>query len=39
MTRPSARLERLPSYAIHDLAVMKRRLLAEARRRRRPSRP
>ncbi len=29
MTRPSARLERLPSYAIHDLAVMKRRLLAE----------
>lgn len=29
MTRWSKRLERLPSYAIHELAVIKRRLLAE----------
>jgi LL-diaminopimelate aminotransferase len=29
MTRWSQRLERLPSYAIHELAVIKRRLLAE----------
>ncbi|UCF41100.1 MAG: aminotransferase class I/II-fold pyridoxal phosphate-dependent enzyme [Gemmatimonadota bacterium] len=29
MTRWSTRLERLPSYAIHELAVIKRRLLAE----------
>ncbi len=29
MIRPSARLESLPKYAIHELAVIKRRMLSE----------